>query len=371
MPRANPTPDRLEAAAHPLPRVAVVIPCYRVRHKILDVIARVPDFVSLIVCVDDCCPEDSGAFIRENVTSDRLLVVRNAKNLGVGGACIRGFREALARGAEIVAKIDGDGQMDPQLLPRFITPIVNGQADYVKGNRFVSVEAVRSMPGVRLFGNSVLSLLCKLSSGYWHIFDPNNGYVCCHADVLRRLPLNKIAERYFFESDMLFRLGIARALVVDVPMAAVYADEKSSLHVGKVVLPFLRNHLRNFVKRVFYRYFLLDFNVASVELVFGLLLILFGSAVGIAGWIESAQTGLPATAGTVMLAALPFITGVQLLISAINFDVTDEVRVPLQRLIREREPAAEWTVNLHDHPQAAPAERAQAMAELPGVAKEP
>ena len=118
--------------------------------------------------------------------------------------------------------------MDPQLLPRFLSPIINGKADYVKGNRFTSIESVRQMPALRLFGNSLLSLLCKLSSGYWHLFDPNNGYVCCHAEVLRRLPLNKIAQRYFFESDMLFRLGVARALVIDVPMGAVYGDEQSS-----------------------------------------------------------------------------------------------------------------------------------------------
>lgn len=330
-------PNGTDAAAGEGMKVAVVVPCYRVRHKVLDVIAGIPAFVHLIVCVDDCCPEDSGAFIREHARDPRVLVVKNAANLGVGGACVRGFREALARGAKVVAKIDGDGQMDPGLLPRFVTPIANGQADYVKGNRFVSVEALHSMPAVRLFGNSVLSLLCKLSSGYWHVFDPTNGYFCCHAEVLRRLPLHKVAQRYFFESDMLFRLGIARALVLDVPMSAVYADEKSSLRIGTVVLPFLASHVKNFLKRVCYRYFLLDFNVASVELVVGFILLALGTGVGISGWRESIGTGVTASAGTVMLAALPFITGMQLLISAINFDVTDEVRVPLHRLIMLQE----------------------------------
>ena len=317
----------------PSPVVAVVIPCYRVRSAVLRVIAAVPGFVRFIICVDDCCPEESGAHISAKVVDPRVRVFHNDVNLGVGGATIRGFQEALALGADIVVKIDGDGQMDPELLPRFISPIINGKADYVKGNRFTSIESVRQMPALRLFGNSVLSLLCKLSSGYWHLFDPNNGYICCHADVLKRLPLNKIARRYFFESDMLFRLGVARALVLDVPMAAVYGDEQSSLRIGRVALPFLFSHIRNFGKRMLYRYFILDFNIASVELLCGLALLTFGCLVGGVGWYDSIRDGVTASAGTVMLAALPFITGMQLLISAINFDVTDVIREPLHRLI--------------------------------------
>jgi glycosyltransferase involved in cell wall biosynthesis len=319
------------------PSIAVVIPCYRVRSEVLRVIAAVPAFVRFIICVDDRCPDGSGAHIEAHAADPRVRVFYNEVNLGVGGAVIRGFQEALALGAEIVAKIDGDGQMDPQLLPRFVSPIINGKADYVKGNRFISIESVRQMPGLRLFGNSVLSLMAKLSSGYWHLFDPNNGYVCCHAEVLKRLPLNKIAQRYFFESDMLFRLGVARALVVDVPMTAVYGDEKSSLRIGKVIVPFLFSHIRNFAKRVLYRYFLLDFNIASVELLCGVALLLFGLTVGGIAWYDSIRDAVPASAGTVMLAALPFITGMQLLISAINFDVTDVIRDPLHRLIAAQE----------------------------------
>lgn len=315
------------------PVVAVVIPCYRVRASVLGVIAAMPDFVRHVICVDDRCPEESGAHISAQSTDPRVRVLTNEVNLGVGGATMRGFREALALGADVVAKIDGDGQMDPQLLARFVSPIARGRADYVKGNRFTSIESVRRMPALRLFGNSMLSLLCKLSSGYWHLFDPNNGYVCCHAEVLRRLPLDKIAKRYFFESDMLFRLGVARALVVDVPMTAVYGGEQSSLRAGREILPFLFCHIRNFVKRVLYRYFILDFNIASVELLAGLALLAFGVLVGGVAWYDSFRDGVAATAGTVMLAALPFITGVQLLISAINFDVTDVVREPLHRLL--------------------------------------
>jgi dolichol-phosphate mannosyltransferase len=319
------------------PCIAVVVPCYRVKSKVLQVIDAVPAFVRLIICVDDCCPEGSGAYIIEHATDPRVRVLRNPENQGVGGATIRGFREALTLGADIVVKIDGDGQMDPQLLPRFVAPIINGKADYVKGNRFTSIESIRRMPGLRLFGNSALSLLCKLSSGYWHLFDPNNGYVCCHAEVLKRLPLNKISQRYFFESDMLFRLGVARALVLDVPMAAVYGDETSSLKIGRVALPFLFYHIRNIAKRLLYRYFLLDFNIASVELLCSIVLLAFGLTIGTVAWYDSFRDGITASAGTVMLAALPFMTGMQLLISAINFDVTDVIREPLHRLILAQE----------------------------------
>lgn len=316
------------------PRIAVVIPCYRVRDTVLDVIARIPSSVELIVCVDDKCPDGSGDFVKEECRDPRLVIVRNPHNRGVGGAVIAGYRAALARNMEIVVKIDGDGQMDPTLLPSLIEPLVHGIADYTKGNRFFWPESTQSMPVVRLIGNAALSFLTKASSGYWRIMDPTNGYTAIHSAALKALSLDKIAERYFFESDMLFRLYTVRAVVLDVPMNALYGKEKSSLSVARVLLPFLLLNLRNIMKRFYYSYILRDFNIASVMVLLGFPLMAFGASFGLREWMQSNALGTTASAGTVMVAALPIIVGLQLVLTAMSFDLTNAPQVPLQRLAR-------------------------------------
>lgn len=301
--------------------VAVVIPCYRVRRHILPLLGRIGPEVSTIYVVDDACPEETGAYVVENCRDERVTVLMHEQNQGVGGAVMTGYRHALAMGAGVIVKLDGDGQMDPALIPRFVAPIHEGRADYTKGNRFYNIEDVRAMPMGRLIGNAGLSFLSKLSSGYWTIFDPTNGYTAVNVKVLGFLPLPKIHSRYFFETDMLFRLGTVQAAVIDVPMKAVYGDEQSGLRIGRVFLQFLTGNLANAGKRVFYSYFLRGFSVASLELVAGLVLLVFGIVVGVGAWVESAATGRPATTGTVMLAALPVILGVQLLLSFLAYDI--------------------------------------------------
>ena len=201
-------------------RVAVVIPCYRVRRYILDVIRGIGPDVSAIFVVDDACPEQTAALIRQECTDGRVKVLTHAENQGVGGAMITGYKAALADGADVVVKIDGDGQMDPALIPRLIQPIVGGDADYTKGNRFYDLAFLRAMPKARLFGNAMLSFVNKMASGYWDIMDPTNGYSAIHRTALATLPLEKLDRGYFFESDMLFRLYTIRAVVRDVPMPA-------------------------------------------------------------------------------------------------------------------------------------------------------
>lgn len=325
--RLDSIPDIAAATVH----VAVVMPCYAVRERVLDVLRAVPDYVSSIYCVDDVCPQGSGDYIETHIVDPRIRVIRHERNLGVGGAMITGYRAALAGGADIVVKIDGDGQMDPRLIDLFIAPILAGEADYTKGNRFYRPESLGSMPALRLYGNALLSLLNKLSTGYWQTFDPNNGYTAIHARVLDILPLHKVAQGYFFEADMLFRLSTVRAVVVDVPMDAVYGNEKSNLRIWMVALPILTGHLRNFWKRLFYAYFLRDFSVASIEWVLGTTLLLFGVLFGSREWLQSAQNGEFASAGIVMIAALPIIIGVQMLLSAINFDVQSVPRRAIHR----------------------------------------
>lgn len=304
-------------------RIGVVMPCYKVGEKILGVLCQMPPEVERIYVVDDACPEGSGNLPEKFKCDARIVVITHATNKGVGGAVISGYIAALSDGMNIVVKIDGDGQMDPTHLWNFVQPIVDGRADYTKGNRFFELESLQKMPTVRLIGNAFLSLVNKLTSGYWDVMDPTNGYTAIHAKVLKRIPLNKLANRYFFESDMLFRLGTLRATVLDIPMYAHYADENSSLKITRVLLDFPGKYLNRFFKRIFYNYFLRDFNAGTVQLVCGMSLVIFGGIWGISHWIASASLKVAATTGTVMLAVVPILLGGQLLIAALNFDIAN------------------------------------------------
>lgn len=318
-------PQKIHAgAASPL--VAVVIPCYRVADSIIAVIAEIPGLVHQIHVVDDACPEGSGKRVEAQCADPRVIVHFHPRNLGVGGAVMTGYAAAATAGADVIVKIDGDGQMDVSALPQLIGPILRGQADYTKGNRFYDLSQIGRMPRMRLFGNAILSFLSKISSGYWDVFDPTNGYTAIHTQVLARLPLSKISRRYFFETDMLFRLNIVRAVVMDVPMHARYGSESSNLKISRVLLDFSSKHVRNMFKRVFYNYFLRDVSLASIELVLGGAFILVGGALGAWFWWQSYVTGIVASAGSVMLVALQIIVGIQLLLGFLAYDIASVPR---------------------------------------------
>jgi glycosyltransferase involved in cell wall biosynthesis len=306
--------------------IAAVIPCFRVKRHILDVLAAVPPAVGRIYVVDDACPEGSGDLVESSCRDPRVVVLRHAANQGVGGATLTGYRAALADGATVIVRLDGDGQMDPTLIPRLVEPILAGEADYAKGNRFFELEGLRAMPRLRLVGNSLLSFASKLSSGYWNVFDPTNGFTAIHAEVLRRVPFDKLARGFFFESDLLFRLGTLRAVVCDVPMPARYGDEESSLVIRRVVLEFTRKHAANTAKRIFYNYYLRNFNIASIEIALGVPLVLFGLWIGVTRWMEGHLRNVPQTSGTVMLAALPVIVGIQLVLAFLSYDLSNVPR---------------------------------------------
>jgi glycosyltransferase involved in cell wall biosynthesis len=307
----------LTAAA---PVIAAVIPAYRVAAQVAGVIGSMPPEVSIIVVVDDCCPEKSGD-VAARSTDPRLTVVRHEKNRGVGGAMVTGYRKALELGAEIMVKVDGDGQMDPAILHEIAAPVIEGRADYAKGNRFSDFRALRRMPRVRLFGNSMLSFLLKAASGYWSMMDPTNGYTAINARTLDKLELDELDNRYFFESDLLIRLGTARAVVVDVPMAARYADENSSLNIPRVMLEFPPKILKGLLRRILLRYFIYDFNMASLYLLFGIPLLLFSFVYGLYEWVDSNRTGIARPLGTIMVVIIPLILGFQMLLQAIAIDV--------------------------------------------------
>lgn len=312
-------------------KIAVVIPSYKVSQHIMEVINQIGAEVSCIYVIDDDCPEHSGEVVKNNCHDDRVTVIRHETNQGVGGAVMTGYQAAIKDACDIIVKIDGDGQMNPQLIADFVEPIAEGEADYTKGNRFFDLAVVQAMPTIRLLGNAILSFMTKFSSGYWNIFDPTNGYTAIHADVARRLPFDKISKGYFFETDMLFRLNTLRAVVIDVPMEAKYGTEVSSLKISNIMGEFFIKHIINFFKRIFYNYYLRDMSLASIELPAGVGLVLFGVIYGGYHWLESAQMGVSTPAGTVMLSALPIIMGVQFILSFIGYDVSSTPKRPLHK----------------------------------------
>ena len=314
--------------------IAVVIPSYKVTRHVMGVIEAIGPEVQRIYCVDDACPEGSGDFIEANCRDPRVKVLRHDVNQGVGGAVMTGYRAAVADGAAVIVKIDGDGQMDPSLLPGFVAPILRGDADYTKGNRFWDLKHIQRMPLLRRIGNLGLSFMSKLSSGYWDVFDPTNGYTAIHSSVAAHLPFDSISRRYFFETDMLFRLNILRARVVDVPMDAKYGDEVSNLKITQVLFEFSVKHLRNTFKRIAYNYFLRDLSIASIELVAGALLVLFAMTFGGYHWTQALASDVSTPVGTIMIATVAAISGLQFLLAFIGFDIANVPRAALHPLVR-------------------------------------
>jgi dolichol-phosphate mannosyltransferase len=317
-------------------KIAVVIPCYKVSAHILSVIGAIGTQAGRIYVVDDCCPEQTGNLVEAAPLGSQVCVLRHTQNQGVGGAVLSGYAAAIADGYEVIVKVDGDGQMDPALIPEFVTPILEGEADYTKGNRFFDIESVQSMPRVRLFGNSVLSFFAKFSTGYWQLFDPTNGYTAIHADVARHLPANKLSRRYFFETDMLFRLNTLRAVVVDIPMEARYGEEVSNLRICQAIGEFSIKHATNFLKRLFYNYYLRDLSLASFELPVGVALFLIGSIYGAYHWLQSYLVDATTPAGTVTLVAVMILVGTQLILAFFGSDIANVPSRPISRSLRLR-----------------------------------
>jgi len=301
-------------------KIIAVIPAYKVAAHIENVVHSIPSFIDEIIVVDDKCPQNSGTII-QRLNLPNLTVIYHQKNMGVGAAVMSGFLKAIDNSADIIVKIDGDGQMDCSYIPKLIDPIIKGHADYTKGNRFMDFKSLKIMPKMRLLGNSGLSFLMKAASGYWNIMDPTNGFIAINRQAILNLNTEKIAKRFFFESDMLINLNIYNMVVKDISMPAKYGNEKSSLSITKTLLEFPLMILRGFTKRVFFKYYIYDFNMASIYILLGMPMILFGFIFGVLKWINGIIYHVHNTAGTIMIAVLPIILGTLFLLQAIQIDI--------------------------------------------------
>jgi dolichol-phosphate mannosyltransferase len=314
--------------------VLVVVPAYNEGRKIAGVLKTIPDFVSRIVVVDDCS-KDSTAQIAERLAleDERIVVLRHESNQGVGGAMITGLRKAVELRADIVVKMDGDGQMHPEFLADLLRPLLLREADFAKGNRFHDFHSLSRMPPIRRAGNVALSFLTKAAVGYWTCFDPCNGYVAIRGDVLAALPLESLHRSYFFETSLLSQLYLLGAVVRDVSMPARYSDERSKLSVSRVLGEFPPKLAACLIRRLVLKNFLYDFSMESIYLLTSIPLLVFGLVYGLTNWIGYAMAGTGAPTGTVMVAAMTIILGFQLFLSAIAEDLR---QVPDQPLCRDR-----------------------------------
>lgn len=300
-------------------RVAAVVPAYKEELMIGRVIETMPDYVDHIIIIDDCSPDDTSGAV-ERLQDARVTLIRHEVNQGVGGAIITGHKAGLELGTDVHVIMAGDAQMDPEYLPALLDRVTDDGYGFSKANRFYSPESFDGMPRYRVFGNITLSFMTKLASGYWNLFDPQNGYTAVRSEVLRRLPLDRVAKRYSFENDLLMHLNILQVPAIDVPIPAVYGDEVSSIKLRNVVPELINRLTVGFWTRVWYRYVLWSFSPIALLLFLGLALFLFGIAVSI--WmVFQIAASVIATAATVMLAALPLMIGTQMLISALQLDI--------------------------------------------------
>jgi glycosyltransferase involved in cell wall biosynthesis len=300
--------------------IAAVVPAHNEQEHIAQVITTMPEIVDHIVVVDDGSTDETAQ--RARATGDPRLELICQENTGVGGAILAAHRRALELGADVNVVFAGDGQMDPDYLTDLLDPIVHEGYGFTKANRFYSSTSFRGMPANRVFGNVVLSFLTKFASGYWNLFDPQNGYTATSRQALERLDLDRIKQGYEFENDFLINLNILGVRARDVPVPAIYGDEVSGIKLRKVIPAITRLLVFGFWRRILLKYVIGTFSPVALLLFSGLALFSIGTAVGL--WVVAvALGGTTPTTGTVLLAVVPFLMGFQLLLSALQLDIAE------------------------------------------------
>ena len=306
-------------------KICVIIPAYNAAQSITEVIDTLPEWVDQIIAVNDCSKDDTLEVLR-NMSEPRLTVLSHEKNQGVGGAMKTGYAESVSGDADIFVKIDSDGQMDPNQLHRLLNPIINKEANYTKGNRFLQTKQLKAMPPLRRLGNYVMSFFSKIATGFWNIFDPTNGFTAISRQALELIDLSQLDNGYYFETSLLEALYLVRVPIKDVSMHAIYKGEKSYLSESKVLVQFPIKMIATFFNRIHLTYFMQDFNAVSIFLVVGSISLLFGFIWGVVQWRIASLANTPASTGTVMIAVLPIFLGIQLLLEALVLDTQNTPR---------------------------------------------
>ncbi|WP_191908005.1 glycosyltransferase family 2 protein [Nocardioides cynanchi] len=302
-------------------RVAIVVPAHNEERLVGRVVQTAPAFVDHVIVVDDASTDQTGQSA-EAVGDPRCEVHRLEQNRGVGGAIIAGHKRALELGCDVSVVMAGDAQMDPAYLPLLLDPIADGDARFTKANRFYGEGSFAGMPRHRIVGNIVMSFLTKAASGYWGLFDPQNGYTAIHRSALERLDLDRLSQRYEFENDLLIKLNVLRVPARDVPIPALYGDEVSGLKLRSAAPRMFRNLWRGFWHRMWWKYVLQSFSAVALMFFTGLFLVTVGLVFSVFTIVTT--LGPPvATPGTVLLAVAPLLSGLHFLVSALQLDIQE------------------------------------------------
>jgi glycosyltransferase involved in cell wall biosynthesis len=301
-------------------RVAVVVPAFEEASLVADTIRGIPDFVDLVVVVDDCSSDDTSE--RARATADpRLEVIRHDENQGVGAAIVTGYARCRELGVDVTCVMAADNQMDPAELGALVGPVARGEVEYAKANRLVSGEAWNLIPRSRYLGNAVLSLLTKIASGYWHVADSQAGYTAISLEALRRLKLDRLYRRYGFPNDMLVHLNVQNARVRDVPSRPVYGvGEQSGIRVHRVAPRIAWLLFKGFWWRMTQKYVIRDFHPLVFFYALGGLMTVVGLVLGVIVACSRIFWGNEITTATVVLVALLLVSGTQFTLFAMWFD---------------------------------------------------
>jgi glycosyltransferase involved in cell wall biosynthesis len=301
-------------------RVAVVVPAYDEALLVAETIRGIPDFVDLVVVVDDCSTDDTAEQAR--ATGDqRLEVLRHEENRGVGAAIATGYGRCRELGVDVTCVMAADNQMDPDELASLVGPVARGEVEYAKANRLVSGEAWTLIPRSRYLGNAVLSLLTKIASGYWHVADSQAGYTAVSITALRRLDLDRLYRGYGFPNDVLVHLNVQNARVRDVPSRPIYGvGERSGIRIRRVAPRITWLLFKGFWWRMTQKYVIRDFHPLVFFYALGGLMTVVGLVLGVIVACSRIFWGNEITTATVVLVALLLVSGTQFTLFAMWFD---------------------------------------------------
>ena len=305
-------------------RVAVVIPAFDEEALIGQTVSSVPDIADHVIVVDDASTDATAEKARV-AGDERLEVISHERNLGVGGAILTGHRRAIQLDADVSVVMAGDAQMDPDHLPALLDPIAEDGYDFAKANRFFDFDSYEGMPRTRAVGNVAVGFMAKASTGYWHLFDPLNGYTAVRTDRLKRLPLDRVRRDYSFECDLLTYLNIIGAKGKDVPVPAVYAEERSGIRLFSAGRKLMWSLWKGFWRRMLWKYLLWSFSPVAIFLFGGLALCLWGVGFGVG--VAISTLGPPeASAAAVLISVGPLLVGINLLTVSWVLDVLGSPR---------------------------------------------
>jgi glycosyltransferase involved in cell wall biosynthesis len=299
--------------------VAVVVPAHNEERLVGSTVASIPAFVDKIYVVDDASKDATAE--RAATADPRVVVIAHERNLGVGAAIVSGYKRARDESMDVTCVMAADGQMDPDDLETLVRAVASGECHYAKANRLFTGHAWQLIPRTRYIGNAILSFLTKIASGYWQVADSQSGYTAIDLESLRMLDLDRLYARYGFPNDILVHLNVWGRRVSDYPSRPIYGvGEQSGIRLRKVVPTISWLLMKGFFWRLREKYIIRDFHPLVLFYVLGMALSTVGFSLGILETVLRLM-GNQVPVPTIVLVALLVISGLQLLLFAMWFDM--------------------------------------------------